>query len=138
MLQPDVCKVAYLHFGADFVSENIYQDGVGEEFWDAVFEAAKECNELSRYGGLYQEITNPDEIERLYRYDTDFIEMDAVVFIFVEYKPRTEHCIALYDMTIKRELSVEGDWWKEEWNNDPKQKDSIREFVGVENTKQES
>ena len=137
-LQPDVCKIAYLHYGADFVSENIYQEGVGEEFWDAVFDAAKEWDEFDGGGfQCYQEVTDPESIQRLYRYDTDFIEMDAVVFIFVEFKPRTEHCIALYDVTIKRQLSVEGDWWKEEWDDDPEQKDSIRKYVGVKNAKKE-
>ena len=120
-LEKKVCKVAYLHYGADFVSHYIYEGGVGEEFWDKVFEAAKEWDELEALeNNYYREITNPESIERLYRYDDSVLsDVDAEVFIYVEHLPRTEHCIELFDVTIKRNLSVENDEdWKECWEEE--------------------
>ena len=137
-LEKEVCKVAYLHYGADFVSHYIYEEGVGEEFWDKIFEAAKEWDELEGLeNNYYREITNPESIERLYRYDDSVLnDVDAEVFIYVEHLPRTEHCIELYDVTIKRNLSVENDEdWKECWEEEENENDWIRRFVGVKSAR---
>ena len=137
-LEKEVCKVAYLHYGADFVSHYIYEEGVGEEFWDKIFEAAKEWDELEGLeNNYYREITNPESIERLYRYDDGVLsDVDAEVFIYVEHLPRTEHRIELYDVTIKRNLSVENNEdWKEYWEEEENENDWIRRFVGVKSAR---
>lgn len=137
-LNKEVCKVAYLHYGADFVSQYIYEVGVGEDFWNKIFEAAKEWEEFDEVeNAYYREITDPNSIERLYRYDTSMLgDMDAEVFIFVEYVPGTANRIPLYNVTIKKDMSVEdGEDWKECWEEEEKEKDLIRSFVGVKSAK---
>lgn len=145
-LEKEVCKVAYLHFGADFVSEIIYKMGAEKEYWDMVFDAAKEWDEYEGEDNFfYREITDAESIERLYRYDKDVLwDVDAEVYIFLELQPATEQRISLYGITIKKNMGVykkeESYSWldeekqKEEWK---KVKDMIRSFVGVSSAKNE-
>lgn len=128
-LEKDVCKAAYIHYGADFVSRFVFQEFLGEELWNTVFDAAKEWDENAELENCYyQEITDAEHIERLHRYDANFIDMDAEFFIFVEYNSDNE----LYDITIKRTTSDEGEWWNEEWLADDEEREMVRKFVGVE------
>ncbi len=127
--EKDVCKVAYIHYGADFISNYIYLDGMGEEFWNSVFDAAKECDENAELQNFYyQEIKDAESIERLHRYDASFVDVDAAIFIFVEYRPGND----LYEITIKKDISNDGDWWNEDWKADAEEADKIRKLVGVE------
>ena len=52
-------------------------------------------NEKNTKAFIIQEITDAETIERLHKYDTDAIDMDAEVFIFMEHRPATSHCIEL-------------------------------------------
>ena len=132
--EKDVCKVAYIHYGADFISHYIYLDGMGEEFWNSVFNAAKEWDEYAEFENFYyQEITDAESIARLHRYDADFLDVDAAIFIFVEYRPENE----LYEITIRRDVSDEGEWWNDEWKEDEEAIDKIRKFVGVKSAKEQ-
>ena len=46
----------------------------------------------------YQEVTDKETIERLYQYDTEAVDMDALIFIFVEGKGHYK------DITIRYSL----------------------------------
>ena len=46
----------------------------------------------------YQEVTDKETIERLYQYDTEAVDMDALIFIFVEDKGHYK------DITIRYSL----------------------------------
>lgn len=133
-LEKEVCKVAYLHYGADFVGNYIYDYRVGEKFWDKVFDAAKEWDEFDGMKNFcYREVTDAESIERLYKYDAGFLIMDADVFIFVEHKPETN----MYDVTIKKDLGVDNSKeWQERWEAKDKEKDWIRTLVGVKLAKE--
>ena len=132
--EKDVCKIAYIHYGADFISNYIYLDGMGEEFWNSVFDAAKEWDEYAEFENFYyQEITDAESIERLHSYDASFVDVDAAIFIFVEYRPENE----LYEITIRGDVSDEGEWWNDEWKEDEEGIDKIRKFVGVKSAKEQ-
>ena len=77
LLDPKVCKAAYMHCGCDMIDDLIYRKAMSEEILDLIFNTAKE-------NGNYQEYTNEKDIEQLYRYIEFGVNMDADITIFVE------------------------------------------------------
>lgn len=144
-LEKEVCKVAYLHYGADFVNHNIYKMCIENGYWDLVFDAAKEWDEYEgEENFFYREITDPETIERLHKYDDNVLDVDAEVFIFVELLPETKHRLAVNNVTIKKSMVVDKleveescSWWTEERQKEhwEKEKDTIRTCVGVKSAK---
>lgn len=95
----------------------------------------REFDKRNGYTGvLYQEITDAETIERLHKYDMDAIDMDAEVFIFMEHRPATSHCIELYDVTIRRSWSVEDEEWNENLSQEERDKEMkfVRTCVGLD------
>lgn len=133
-LKKDVCKIGYLHYGADFASKFIWNSYIDSNYLERIFELDREWEKREEYEGIYyQEITDAETIEKLHKYDMDVIDMDAEVFIFLEHKPATDRYIELYDMTIRRSLSVEDEEW-EYLSQEDKDKEMkfIRTCVGID------
>lgn len=108
-LKKDVCKVGYLHYGADFASKFVWNPYIDTKYLERIFEIDKEWERREEYEDVYyQEITDTETIERLHKYDTDVIGIDAEVFIFLKYNPDT----SLYEMAIRRHLSIEDEEWE--------------------------
>lgn len=108
-LKRDVCKVGYLHYGADFASKFVWNPYIDTKYLERIFEIDKEWERREEYEDVYyQEITDTETIERLHKYDTDVIGIDAEVFIFMKYNPDT----SLYEMAIRRHLSIEDEEWE--------------------------
>lgn len=108
-LKKDVCKVGYLHYGADFASKFVWNPYIDTKYLERIFEIDKEWERREEYEDVYyQEITDTETIERLHKYDTDVIDIDAEVFIFLKYNPDT----SLYEMAIRRHLSIEDEEWE--------------------------
>lgn len=108
-LKRDVCKVGYLHYGADFASKFVWNPYIDTKYLERIFEIDKEWERREEYEDVYyQEITDTETIERLHKYDTDVIGIDAEVFIFLKYNPDT----SLYEMAIRRHLSIEDEEWE--------------------------
>ena len=98
-LKKDVCKVGYLHYGANFASK------------------------------FYQETNDAGIIERLFRYDTSVINIDAEIFIFIEKRGNDS-----FDVTIKRTMDVEEEDTEEEWAKVPEK----LKVLLLENRKEET
>lgn len=108
-LKKDVCKVGYLHYGAEFASKFVWNPYIDTKYLERIFEIDKEWERREEYEDVYyQEITDTETIERLHKYDTDVIGIDAEVFIFLKYNPDT----SLYEMAIRRHLSIEDEEWE--------------------------
>lgn len=108
-LKKDVCKVGYLHYGADFASKFVWNPYIDTKYLERIFEIDKEWERREEYEDVYyQEITDTETIERLHKYDTGVIGIDAEVFIFLKYNPDT----SLYEMAIRRHLSIEDEEWE--------------------------
>lgn len=108
-LKKDICKVGYLHYGADFASKFVWNPYIDTKYLERIFEIDKEWERREEYEDVYyQEITDTETIERLHKYDTDVIGIDAEVFIFLKYNPDT----SLYEMAIRRHLSIEDEEWE--------------------------
>lgn len=108
-LKRDVCKVGYLHYGADFASKFVWNPYIDTKYLERIFEIDKEWERREEYEDVYyQEITDTETIERLHKYDTGVIGIDAEVFIFLKYNPDT----SLYEMAIRRHLSIEDEEWE--------------------------
>lgn len=134
-LKKDVCKIGYLHYGADFASEFIQKYDIDSNYLERIFEMDREWDKRNGYAGvLYQEITDAETIERLHKYDMDVIDIDAEVFIFMEYIPATKGRIELYDVTIRRSWSVEDEEWNENLSQEERDKEMkfIRTCVGID------
>lgn len=134
-LKKDVCKIGYLHYGADFASEFIQKYDIDSNYLERIFELDKEFDKRNGYAGvLYQEITDAETIERLHKYDMDVIDMDAEVFIFMEYQPATNGRIELYDVTIRRSWSIEDEEWEQNLSQEERDKEMkfVRTCVGID------
>lgn len=134
-LKKDVCKIGYLHYGADFASEFIQKYDIDSKYLERIFELDREWDKREGYENvLYQEITDAETIEKLHNYDTDVIDMDAEVFIFLKYKPATSHCIELYDVTIRRSWSIEDEEWEKVLSQEERDKEMkfVRTCVGID------
>lgn len=108
-LKRDVCKVGYLHHGAEFASKFVWNPYIDSKYLERIFEIDKEWERREEYEDIYyQEITDAATIERLHKYDMDVIDMDAEVFIFLKYNPDA----SLYEMAIRRHLSIEDEEWE--------------------------
>lgn len=108
-LKKDVCKVGYLHYGAEFASKFVWNPYIDTKYLERIFEIDKEWERREEYEDVYyQEITDTETIERLHKYDMDVIGIDAEVFIFLKYNPDT----SLYEMAIRRHLSIEDEEWE--------------------------
>lgn len=81
-LKKDKCRVGFIHYGLDYLTkliENFYEPLTDGDIEQIMQEAKEKWN-------IYQEFTDRQTIERFYRHDTDAIEMDADIFIFIEDK----------------------------------------------------
>lgn len=114
-LKKDVCKVGYLHYGADFASKLIRYEMLGLTFTEDVLKTDIEREQKEELTGVfYQETNDAETIERLFRYDTSVINIDAEIFIFIE-KNREDS----FSVTIKRDMYVEEEDTEEEWAKAP-------------------
>ena len=85
-LKKDVCKVGYLHYGANFASKLIHYGMLGLTFTEDVLKTDIEMEQKEGVVGVfYQETNDAGIIERLFRYDTSVINIDAEIFISVSY-----------------------------------------------------
>lgn len=93
-LKKEKCRVGYIHYGLDYVT-NLF-----EKFYDIQMndEIEKKMQEAKDEWDCYLEITDKETIGRLYKYDTDAIYIDALIFIFVEDKGHYK------DITIRYSL----------------------------------
>lgn len=133
-LKKDVCKIGYLHHSAYFASELIQKDFIDSNYLERIFEIDREWEKREEYEGIYyQEITDAETIERLHKYDMDVIDMDAEVFIFLEYRPAAKGITELYHMTIRRSFSIEDEVWEDFPQEDKDQEMKfIKTSVGID------
>lgn len=129
-LKKDVCKVGYLHYGADFASKFVWNPYIDTKYLERIFEIDKEWERREEYEEVYyQEIMDTETIDKLHKYDIDVIDMDAEVFIFLKYDPDT----SLYEMAIRRHLSIEDEEWEYLPQEDKdKEMKFIRTCVGLD------
>ena len=80
-------------------------------------------------GVFYQETNDAGIIERLFRYDTSVINIDAEIFIFIEKRVNDS-----FDVTIKRTMDVEEEDTEEEWAKVPEK----LKVLLLENRKEET
>ena len=121
-LKKDVCKVGYLHYGANFASKLIHYGMLGLTFTEDVLKTDIEMEQ--------KEGTNDAGIiERLFRYDTSVINIDAEIFIFIEKRGNDS-----FDVTIKRTMDVEEEDTEEEWAKVPEK----LKVLLLENRKEET
>lgn len=114
-LERDVCKVGYLHYGADFASKLIRYEMLGLTFTEDVLKTDIEMEQKEEVAGVfYQETHDAGTIERLFRYDTSVINIDAKIFIFIEKRGSDSFAV-----TIKRTMDIEEEDTEEEWAKAP-------------------
>ena len=90
-LKKDVCKVGYLHYGANFASKLIHYGKLGLTFTEDVL---KTDIEMEQKEGV--------------------INIDAEIFIFIEKRGNDS-----FDVTKKRTMDVEEEDTEEEWAKVP-------------------
>lgn len=129
-LKKDVCKVGYLHYGANFASKLIHYGMLGLTFTEDVLKTDIEMEQKEGVVGVfYQETNDAGIIERLFRYDTSVINIDAEIFIFIEKRGNDP-----FDVTIKRTMDVEEEDTEEEWAKVPEK----LKVLLLENRKEET
>ena len=81
-LNREKCEIDYIHYGLDFVVKLFYESTgniTSPEMQDLLIKETELCP-------WHIDITDKDLINRLFRYDTDVIEMDSELFLFCEDK----------------------------------------------------
>lgn len=81
-LNREKCEIDYIHYGLDFIIKLFYEsngDISSVEMQDLLIKETELCP-------WHIDITDKDLINRLFKYDTDIIEMDAEIFLFCEDK----------------------------------------------------
>jgi hypothetical protein len=93
-LKKEKCNIGYIHYGLDYVEylfKQFYDIQMDEEIEIKMQEAKEQWDN-------YQEVTDKEIIGRLYQYDTEAVDVDALIFIFVEDKGHYK------DITIRYSL----------------------------------
>ena len=134
-LDKKVCKVAYIWQAGKFMSKCICKTEANEEFWDSLFDAAKEFAETTD-DCFYREITDTESIERLYNYEYKFLGIELPIIIFVEYKQPEGYQPPHYEVNIQRYMQLEYSYDEPEIEVErikclERYKQFIRECVGL-------
>ena len=118
-------------FMQDIVNNNLIHYGMlGLTFTEDVLKTDIEMEQKEGVVGVfYQETNDAGIIERLFRYDTSVINIDAEIFIFIEKRGNDS-----FDVTIKRTMDVEEEDTEEEWAKVPEK----LKVLLLENRKEET